>query len=90
MECGILEEPDIMKRQYDPIDLKAAHKHSIRHREEVVASKLCICFHCMASFPPSEIKEWTDQQWHALETTALCPKCGIDAVLSRPVCRVLL
>jgi hypothetical protein len=81
MECGILEELGMIERQYDPFDIEAAHKHSIRHREEVLASKLCCCFHCLAGFPPSEIKEWTDQQWHTLGATALCPQCGKDAVL---------
>ncbi|RUM18058.1 cytoplasmic protein [Rhizobium vallis] len=52
------------------------HKHSINHRAEIEASALCGCFHCCASFRPAEIKDWLDDN-----RTALCPRCGIDAVI---------
>ena len=54
------------------------HNHSIRHREEVEAARVCGCFYCLAVFPPSEIVDWVDEG----EVTALCPRCGIDSVLS--------
>lgn len=54
----------------------AAHKHSIRHRDEIEASETCGCFYCRKIYPPSEIEEWTDDG-----ATALCPKCGIDSVI---------
>jgi hypothetical protein len=57
-----------------------AHKHSIYHRNEIEESDTCGCFHCMKVFPPAEIKEWTDKGDPAGET-AVCPKCGIDAVI---------
>lgn len=56
---------------YDP-----AHQHSIYHRDEIVRSERCGCFYCLRIFPPSEIEEWVDEG-----QTALCPYCGIDAVL---------
>jgi hypothetical protein len=31
----------------------------------------------MALYAPSEIREWVDTD----ETTALCPRCGIDSVI---------
>lgn len=39
-------------------------------------SSYCGCYHCLAVFPAKEITNWTDGQ-----TTALCPKCSVDAVL---------
>ncbi|WP_394692016.1 cytoplasmic protein [Hyphobacterium sp.] len=57
-------------------DVELAHKRSIYHRAEIERSQHCGCFSCLAVFEPSEIAEWTDE-----ETTALCPKCGIDAVI---------
>jgi uncharacterized paraquat-inducible protein A len=57
-------------------DIIRAHRHSSNHRQEVLASERCGCFHCCAVFPPSEIVEWVDD-----EQTALCPRCGIDAVI---------
>jgi hypothetical protein len=35
----------------------------------------------LAVFPPSEIEEWIDTDEHEVGQTALCPKCGIDAVI---------
>jgi hypothetical protein len=60
--------------------LKAAHKHSIFNKVEVLKSKLCGCFYCLAIFAPAEIKEWTDEE-NTKGMTALCPYCGIDAVV---------
>jgi len=61
----------------DPIaPLKRAHKSSSMHREQVLASAVCGCFHCRATFSPSAIDEWTDD-----DQTALCPKCSIDSVI---------
>ena len=61
-------------------DVVRAHRHSIRHREEVLASERCGCFYCCSIFPPSEITEWTDT-WEGVGQTALCPRCGIDSVI---------
>src|SRR5262245_25695988 len=61
-------------------DVIQAHKHSIRHRDEVLASSLCGCFYCCRVFPPWEITHWTDDA-EGVGQTALCPKCGIDSVI---------
>lgn len=57
-------------------DLVAACLHAARHRVEVLRSAECGCFHCLALFPPSAVKTWIDTG-----QTALCPHCGMDAVL---------
>jgi len=57
-----------------------AHRHSSRHREEVLASGRCGCFYCRAIFEPSEIKGWVDER-EGVGQTALCPRCGIDSVI---------
>lgn len=54
-----------------------AHNHSSGHRQELEASAVCGCFYCLATFAPSEIAEWVDED----DQTALCPKCGIDSVI---------
>jgi len=59
-----------------PDDLKAAHKHSNRHRAELESSDQCGCFHCLEVFSTKQIDVWVDD-----EDTALCPICGIDAVI---------
>jgi hypothetical protein len=57
--------------------LVAAHRHCTNNRVELEASSLCGCFYCMETFSPAEVTDWLEE-----EGTALCPKCGIDAVLA--------
>lgn len=64
-----------------PIRLKPdfvipAHRFSSSHREGLLVSKECGCFYCLRQFLPDEIVDWTDG-----EETAICPHCGIDAVI---------
>ena len=54
----------------------AAKAHAARHRAEIEASTRCACFFCFRVFPSTEIKAWID-----VNTTALCPGCGVDAVI---------
>ena len=61
-------------------DIIRAHRHSIRHREALLASERCGCFYCGAIFPPADIKDWTDD-WEGVGQTARCPRCGIDSVI---------
>jgi hypothetical protein len=58
----------------------AAHRHSANHREEILASDLCGCFHCSRTFHPREITEWVDEV-EGIGTTAICPYCGVDSIL---------
>lgn len=53
-----------------------AHKHASKNRTEVEGSGRCACFFCFRTFPPTLIKSWIDA-----DQTALCPLCGVDAVL---------
>jgi hypothetical protein len=70
---------------YNRADLEGIHKHSIRHRDRVERSVRCGCFYCLATFPPAEITDWVDlpegEEDEECGVTALCPRCGIDAVL---------
>jgi hypothetical protein len=58
------------------VPLNAAKVQASHHRAAIDASTRCACFFCFRVFGPSEIKAWIDGN-----TTALCPRCGIDAVL---------
>lgn len=57
-------------------DPESAHRHCLRNRPELLRSTSCACFCCLAAYPPSEIAAWIPD-----EDTALCPRCGADAVL---------
>ncbi len=54
----------------------AAHRCASRHRSEIEKSALCGCFYCGETFENNRIQQWTDAG-----QTALCPHCGIDAVI---------
>ncbi len=55
--------------------LETLHWFSDNHRELINQSTFLGCFCCVQMFEPV-IFEWIDGG-----TTALCPKCGVDAVL---------
>jgi hypothetical protein len=61
--------------------LEEGHKHSSNHREEILGSEICGCFHCKTVFNPSEIEIWVDQDENNQGQTALCPRCAIDSVI---------
>ena len=58
---------------------------SFHNREQVMQSAACGCFHCLASFPGSEVHEWLDGG-----QTAVCPRCGIDSVLANVTDEMIL
>lgn len=72
-------------------DLAAMHGHSIRNRAEILVSTMCGCFACLKTFPSVSIGEWWDLYGTGssgaevpspeLGVTAVCPYCGLDAVL---------
>lgn len=59
-----------------PSDIRGAHTHSSKHRDEVFRSTLCSGFYFCRTFPPTDIREWIDGN-----QTARCPRCGIDSVI---------
>lgn len=61
-----------------PAEVLDAHEHSVNHRKEIAVSKVCGCFACTNIFPPSKIWEWIETD---TDEFAMCPYCGIDAVI---------
>ena len=59
----------------------AAHKLSDHNRKYLSTVKKCGCVYCQAIFATNEIKEWADEP-DVKQVTAICPYCGIDAVIS--------
>lgn len=49
------------------------------NRSLIENAKRCGCFHCGSSFDASEIHGWLKEP--SGEDTALCPYCGVDAVI---------
>jgi hypothetical protein len=59
-----------------PEPYRSAHGLSSRHRKQLTHVGRAGCFYCLALFDTAEITDWIDDG-----QTALCPRCGIDAVL---------
>lgn len=53
---------------------------SLLNREIVARSTLCGCRVCRHLFAADTVQEWVDET-DGVGLTALCPKCGIDAVI---------
>ena len=51
------------------------HRHTRANRMELEASEVCGCIACERIYFPSEIAGWLE------DATALCPHCGVDAVV---------
>jgi hypothetical protein len=51
------------------------HRHTRANRIELEASEVCGCIACERIYFPSEIAAWLE------DGTALCPHCGVDAVV---------
>lgn len=65
-------------------NLEQIHSECGWHEETIRKSNVCGCFYCLSIFPPSEIEEWIDEPEQCPRgpgRTAMCPRCGIDAVL---------
>jgi hypothetical protein len=69
-------------------ELLAAFRYVTNNHAQIQASTSCGCCACMQIFPPQEIVAWTgldmdtvDDPKAAENQTALCPRCGSEAVL---------
>ena len=56
------------------------HNRSGSHKEEILKNKYCGCFYCERISESVQIEEWIEEPDGG--ETAVCPKCGIDSVLS--------
>jgi len=66
--------------EYTTPFLEKAHIGSSHHKIEILSGNLCGCFYWEQIFLLDEIAEWIDEPNG--KQTAICPKCGIDSVLS--------
>ena len=69
-------------------ELLAARHHTWNNKAEIEASAVCGCCTCLRIFRSEEIVAWMSAEVGKLEDlealqggTALCPRCGGDAVI---------
>lgn len=69
--------------------LLAAHRHTTENRAELEASRLCGCCSCLEIFPAEDVVAFTGLDMSNFDNpdaatsgeTALCPRCGSEALL---------
>jgi hypothetical protein len=67
----------------DHADVLYLHRYSSRNRGAVAISEECGCFYCVQIFKAFEVETYTPHRpkkgvrWES----ALCPRCGMDALL---------
>lgn len=73
---------------YTKQDWQVASDNAIFNKPTLLKSKIASCYCCLETFPVTEITEYVDMD----DDTALCPMCGIDAVLgdatNLPICDI--
>ncbi len=71
-------------------DQESLHPFCKNNRALLQESTRAGCFYCQALFAPAEISDWVDGLQRETGSTddgvtALCPRCGIDAVLPNAI-----
>jgi len=59
--------------------LSEAAEYSFGNQAQLQRSQRAGCYYCLSIFPAEEVTEFTDTDDES--GTALCPVCGLDAVL---------
>lgn len=66
-----------MEESRPPFEIAKYSYAGIHNRSDLEKSMKCGCYHCLRIFEPKDIRMWVDTK----KDTALCPHCGIDAVV---------
>ncbi len=68
--------------------LLAAYRYTSNNWAIIQKSKICGCCNCVRTFPPEEIVGWSGLDVNNMDDpkaidnqTAMCPRCGSEAVL---------
>ena len=70
---GILE---VMK--YSKSDFPLIYSHTVNNEMDILHSKQCSCLFCRQTYDARKINDWANDK---NGVTALCPECGMDAVV---------
>lgn len=54
------------------------HKHCTNNEIEILQSNKCSCFFCRQTYNAREVNDWISDK---RGVTAICPECGMDAVI---------
>lgn len=90
LESGIVEDQNLDEmietleearkhpiKDLDKANLEAAHAYTFDNAQMLFARQSCVCIYCWERYESSEIIQISNSTLG----TALCPKCGIDAIV---------
>lgn len=66
----------------DKDNLMSAYAMARYNRQMMGSGSKCGCFYCLKIFASSEIDEWCSETENGEGVTAICPYCGVDAIIS--------
>lgn len=71
-----------MRKEFTPEYVALAHKATIFHEREVLASSICTCFYCGHQFDLNKEEDpyWLDEN-NPKGKTLTCPMCCIDCII---------
>ena len=72
--------------------LVTLHSFSVKNREAVEKQQnggYVACFYCVEFLPAVEIAQYCLDE-NKQETTAICPRCNVDAILAVPITKKIL
>ena len=52
------------------------------NRAALSTASQAVCCYCLRAFHPVDILEWCDEDQAGVGQTALCPHCGVDAIVA--------
>lgn len=64
----------------EDLPLMRLHMETVGNGQRAALAHACGCFHCSSRFKPGEITDYTTEADG--RRTALCPRCGVDSVLT--------
>lgn len=67
-----------MKFPNSELDISNAHKYAFQNKPYLLHDSRCGCYYCLKIFSPIEITRYADDNSIG---TAICPYCGVDAVI---------
>jgi hypothetical protein len=59
-------------------NLSSLHSRASNNEIEILHSKTCSCFFCRQTYSAREVNDWINDK---RGVTAICPECGVDAVI---------
>jgi hypothetical protein len=61
------------------LEIDEPHKYTFKNKDQVQKSNMCCCACCVNKYSAKYVVEYIEEANG--DKTAICPKCGVDAVI---------